>query len=84
MLRGLIHSDGCRCTNRVRRQVGGGWRMHEYPRYFFTNASADIRSIFVEACELTGVECRPNNARNLSIARRHSVALLDSFVEPKG
>ena len=31
LLRGLVHSDGCRCSNRV-------WRgRYTYPRYFFTN-----------------------------------------------
>ena len=32
-IRGLIHSDGCRVTNKV----WGG--KYEYPRYFFTNHS---------------------------------------------
>jgi hypothetical protein len=35
-LAGLIHSDGCRCLNRVKG--------HEYPRYFFSNRSAEIRA----------------------------------------
>jgi hypothetical protein len=83
LIRGLIHSDGCRVNNRVRRLTSDGFRYHEYPRYFFTNASADIREIFVVACGLAGVDCRPNNERNLSIARRDSVALLDRFIGPK-
>ena len=59
LVKGLIHSDGCRVTNRVRNRVG---TRYEYPRYFFTNYSADIRSIFVEACGMIGVECRPTTA----------------------
>jgi hypothetical protein len=78
-LRGLIHSDGCRFTNRVR--VGG--KVYEYPRYNFTNASDDIRSLFTSTCDLLGVEWRRMNARNISVARRQSVALLDCFVGPK-
>jgi hypothetical protein len=74
-LAGLIHSDGCRCVNRVKG--------HEYPRYFFSNLSADIRAMFVAACALVGVDSRPDGARNVSVARRESVAILDELVGPK-
>jgi hypothetical protein len=74
-LAGLIHSDGCRCINRVR-----GYR---YARYFFSNHSADIRALFVEACEMVSVDCRPANWRNVSVARRASVEILDRLVGPK-
>lgn len=57
LVRGLIHSDGCRVINRIR--IRG--RTYEYPRYFFSNRSDEIRAIFVAACELLGVESRPNN-----------------------
>jgi hypothetical protein len=40
LLRGLIHSDGCRCINRVRNG------RYSYGRYFFVNSSADILQIF--------------------------------------
>jgi hypothetical protein len=78
-LRGLIHSDGCRFTNRVR----ASGKAYAYPRYNFTNASADIRGLFTSTCELLGIEWRQMNARNISIARRDSVARLDSFIGPK-
>ncbi|MBV8160523.1 MAG: hypothetical protein JO265_06330 [Acidimicrobiia bacterium] len=78
-IRGLIHSDGCRATNRVRGQ--GRW--YAYPRYFFKNESADIRMLFGWACDLVGVEWRYNRYNSISIARRESVALLDLFVGPK-
>ena len=74
-LAGLIHSDGCRCLNRVKG--------HEYPRYFFSNTSADIRGLFIWACELVSVQCRADGARNISVARRESVAILDRLVGPK-
>jgi hypothetical protein len=80
LVKGLIHSDGCRVMNRVRNRTG---RSYVYPRYFFTNRSTDIRGIFVRACGLMGVECRPNRRYDLSIARRHSVAILDEFIGPK-
>ena len=69
-LRGLIHSDGCRSTNTVRHAS----KAYAYPRYTFSNASADIRRLFTDACDLLGIEWRVMNARNISVARRASVA----------
>jgi hypothetical protein len=84
LLRGLIHSDGCRVTNRVRRHTpDGGQREYRYPRYFFSNASPEIRLLFAQACQAVGVECRQANERNISVARRGSVLLLDGFIGPK-
>ena len=75
LLRGLIHSDGCRVLNRVNGK--------DYPRYFFTQVSDDIRRIFCEACRRVGVAYTWNNWKTVSIARAPSVALLDTFVGPK-
>lgn len=75
LVRGLLHSDGCRALNWVNGTP--------YPRYHFTNVSADIRGIFGRACDQLGIEWRPNNPWSLSVARRGSVALLDEFVGPK-
>ena len=75
LLRGLLHSDGCRVNNWVNGTA--------YPRYEFTNASTDILAIFGRACDALGIEWRPNKPRSLSVARRASVALLDEFVGPK-
>ena len=52
-------------------------------RYGFTNRSDDIRQIFCDACDALGVEWRVMKADTISIARRDSVARLDSFVGPK-
>lgn len=79
LLRGLIHSDGCRFTNTVRH----GPKVYEYPRYNFSNRSDDIRRIFCDTCDLLGVEWRVMNAWNISVARRASVARLDEFIGPK-
>ena len=58
-------------------------KRYEYPRYTFSNASDDIRGLFCWALDLVGVEWRVMNARNISVAKRASVALLDTFVGPK-
>lgn len=84
LLRGLIHSDGCRCVNRFRTRLPSGrLAEYEYPRYFFSNASADIRRIFCEHCELLGVRWSQSNARNISVSHRRGVAALDRFVGSK-
>lgn len=75
LVKGLIHSDGCRVLNWVNGTP--------YPRYHFTNVSPDIRAIFGRACDQLGIEWRQNNRVSLSVARRDSVALLDEFVGPK-
>ncbi|MEO8437259.1 MAG: transcriptional regulator [Chloroflexota bacterium] len=75
LLAGLIHSDGCRFINRVKK--------YEYPRYMFSNYSADIRSLFIRTCALVGVDCRPAGRVNISVARRDSVEILDRLVGPK-
>jgi hypothetical protein len=52
-----------------------------YPRYHFSNVSADIREIL--GGRPAGIEWRPKNRWSLSVARRGSVALLDEFVGSK-
>ena len=84
LLRGLIHSDGCRTINRFRTALPSGRvGIYAYPRYFFTNFSADIRRIFCDHCDLLGIRWTQSNPRNISISHRRSVALLDSFIGPK-
>lgn len=84
LLRGLIHSDGCRTINRFKTKLPSGRiAEYEYPRYFFSNLSADIRAIFCEHCELLGIRWTLSNPRNISVAHRKSVALLDEFIGPK-
>jgi hypothetical protein len=83
-LRGLLFSDGCRTINRFKTTLPSG-RVAEYayPRYFFSNQSADIRALFCEYCEKLGIRWTQSNPRNISVSHRDSVALLDSFVGPK-
>ncbi|MER5969834.1 transcriptional regulator [Streptomyces sp. NPDC002055] len=86
-IRGLMHSDGCRVINRTARTVAGERRSYSYPRYFFTNTSADILRLFTASLDRVGVEwrtCRRSGgARNISVARRASVALMDEHIGPK-
>ena len=74
LLRGLIHSDGCRFVN-----TGRNWR---HPRYSFSNRSEDIRRIFSYACDLLGVRWT-TAPRTVYVSRVRDVALLDEFIGPK-
>ncbi|MEU1176113.1 helix-turn-helix domain-containing protein [Streptomyces sp. NPDC005820] len=86
-IRGLIHSDGCRITNWTEKTIGAERKRYEYPRYFFTNLSDDIRQLYTDTLDKLGVEwtyCTRNGTPfNVSVARKASVALLDAHVGPK-
>ncbi|MCY0923153.1 transcriptional regulator [Streptomyces sp. H27-G5] len=86
-LRGLIHSAGCRITNWTTRIVGGVSKRYEYPRYFFTNTSDDIRRLCTDTMTRVGVWwtvlARGGDPFNVSVARRESVALMDAHIGPK-
>jgi hypothetical protein len=81
--RGLFHSDGYRGASRVRRNRGGGDHWYEYPRYLFTNKSADILLLCGQTLDRLGVEWRLSQPDTISVARREAVARLDEFVGPK-
>jgi hypothetical protein len=76
LIRGLIQTDGWRGLNKV--HVKG--KDYAYPRYQFSNRSADIRRIFTDACDAIDIAWRPWGRWHISIARRDSVAKLDQFV----
>jgi hypothetical protein len=76
LLRGLIHSDGCRFTNTGR----AGWR---HPRYSFCNVSDDIKRIFCDTCDLLGLHWTVAAPKTVYVSRKADVALLDEFVGPK-
>ncbi|MET8410044.1 helix-turn-helix domain-containing protein [Streptomyces sp. NPDC005195] len=86
-VRGLIHSDGCRITNWTTRMVGGERKRYEYPRYFFTNVSDDIRRLYTDTLDALGIRwthcTRGGNPYNISVAQKASVALMDAHVGPK-
>jgi len=83
LIRGLVHSDGCRSLNRVRRPLRDGVREYAYPRYFFSNRSPDLLRLFATTCARIGVDTRPDGPHMISVARRDSVAFLDTFIGPK-
>jgi hypothetical protein len=74
LLRGLVHSDGCRFMN-----TGTNWR---HPRYSFRNQSGDIRRIFCDACDVLGVHWTVA-PHTVYVSRKHDVARLDQFIGPK-
>lgn len=82
-LRGLFHSDGCRITNWTTRSVAGAVKRYEYPRYFFTNSSADIRALCCWALAMLDVAHTHPSDCNISVARKLAVAVLDEHVGPK-
>jgi hypothetical protein len=75
LLRGLIHSDGCRSENRGR----GGWHA---PRYSFTNKSSDICRIFCETCDVLALRWTAAPER-IYVSRKADVARMDEFIGPK-
>ena len=76
LIRGLIHSDGCRFMN----TGSGGWRN---PRYSFTNLSADIRQIFIYACDQMELHWTEADNRTVYVSRKADVARMDTFIGPK-
>ena len=79
LMRGLIHSDGCRFV--ARQRIAG--RIYEYPRYCFSNVSEDIHQIFCEHLDLLGIRYTRASRVIVQVAQRRSVSALDSFIGPK-
>jgi hypothetical protein len=78
LVRGLIHSDGCRYTAVVHHRG----RVYRYARYAFANRSDDIKQILCEHLDLLGVRWTRPNAKDIAVARKADVALMDRFVGP--
>jgi hypothetical protein len=79
LIRGLIHSDGCRFV--AAQRVGG--KTYRYSRYSFSNRSEDIKAIFCDHLDLLGIGWTRPNENTIAIDRRAEVAKLDAFVGPK-
>jgi hypothetical protein len=79
----LLHSDGCRSIDTVRRALPSGTRTYSYSRYLFSNTSLEIQGIYTDALDLLGIAWRRNRWNSISVARREAVAALDEFVGPK-
>lgn len=82
-IRGLIHSDGCRTVNWTEKLIGGKRKRYQYPRYFFVNESEDIRNLYTTQLDRLGIAWAYTRRNCVSVARRESVAALDTFVGPK-
>ncbi|MFI6683483.1 helix-turn-helix domain-containing protein [Streptomyces sp. NPDC050485] len=86
-VRGLVHSDGCRNMNWTTRVVGGEKKRYEYPRYWFTNVSDDIRQLYTDTLDKLGIDwkhcTRHGKPYNISVARKASVALMDQHIGSK-
>lgn len=74
LLRGLVHSDGCRFIN-----TGRKWR---HPRYSFSNRSEDILNIFRDTCDMMDLHWT-NAGHTVYVSRKADVAVLDGFIGPK-
>jgi hypothetical protein len=82
-VRGLLHSDGYRGMNRVRRVLADGEHRYEYPRYLFVNMSQDILQLCGQTLDQLDVEWRFSKPTTISVAKKEAVACLDAFVGPK-
>jgi hypothetical protein len=76
LLRGLIHSDGCRFINT------GSYGWHA-PRYCFSNLSTDIKRIFCDACDRLDLRWTLAPPKTVYVSRKADVARLDEFVGQK-
>jgi hypothetical protein len=83
LIRGLIHSDGCRVLNSAVKKRDGRTTRCFYSRYHFTNESPHIRDLYTGTLDKLGISWRYNNRNCISVARRESVRRLDEFVGPK-
>jgi hypothetical protein len=80
LLRGLFHSDGCRVNNWATRMVAGEKKRYEYPRWQFTNESAEIMGWCRDALDLVEIPWRQSSRKNLSVSTRDGVARLDALI----
>ena len=79
LLRGLVHSDGDRHLNTIRR----GDRSYSYPRYGFTNSSQQILDLFSATCDALGIGWTRTRPNRVAVSRAADVAALDTFIGPK-
>jgi hypothetical protein len=62
---------------------GGEVKRYTYPRYFFSNESADVMGLCQAGLDRLGVAWRMPRSNMLSVTRREAVAALDVHVGPK-
>jgi hypothetical protein len=81
LVRGLIHSDGCRFV--ARQPKPGSDDHYRYVRYGFSNRSDDIKRLFCEHLDMLEVHWTRANDWTIQIARSASVEILEGIVGPK-
>lgn len=79
LLRGLLHSDGCRYTE---TRPGRG-KTYSYVMYAFTNKSEDLHAIVGAAAARLSLRPTRTGTKNTFFRRRADVQALDAFVGPK-
>ena len=75
LIRGLIHSDGCRVVANDRGLMS--------VRYHFSNLSADIKQIYCDSLDALGIWWTRPCDKQIAVYRKGAVAVMDQFVGPK-
>ena len=75
LVRGLIHSDGCRTVANDRGVMS--------VRYHFSNRSEDIKGIYCDALDRLGIPWTRPSHKHIAVYRKAATARLDEFVGPK-
>ena len=79
-LRGLFHSDGSRTRNWASRMVRGERKRYDYPRWEFSNRSADILELCGWVLDLLAIPFRMRTPERLAVSRRDAVRRLDELI----
>jgi hypothetical protein len=86
------HGAGRKHERIIRLESWQDRLVNRFPAEFLTglihadgcrNNSPEIRGLFMFACQLLSIECRPNNPHSVSVARRASVARMDACIGRK-
>lgn len=75
LIRGLIHSDGCRVVANDRGVAS--------VRYHFSNLSEDIKRIYCDSLDALSIPWTRPCDKQIAIYRKTAVAYVDTFVGPK-
>ena len=75
LVRGLIHSDGCRVVADDRGVAS--------VRYHFKNLSQDIRRIYCASLDALSIHWTQPSAFDIAVYRKACTKMLDEFVGPK-
>ena len=75
LLRGLIHSDGCRIVANDRGVAS--------VRYHFSNLSEDIKRIYCDALDALEIPWTRPCAKQIAVYRKAAATRMDEFIGPK-